>query len=331
LQHYKFPSIEQFRHAVKTVRDHCAYYSLPLPSVDFIGTVKLHGTNASVVYDAKTGDTQPQSRERIITIGNDNAGFALSAATHAEKFSTMFSTLQQSGQHDVIAIYGEWCGQGIQKGVAVSQVQKMFVVFGIKMITNGDETWMPIDQINEIVGDYPGIYSIGSFKTYHLTIDFSNPELSQNELVRLTNDVEQECPVGKHFGVSGVGEGIVWSSTNFTKKLVFKVKGEKHSDSKVKTLAEVDVEKMQSIQAYANTVVTDHRLEKMLATLIETGGQAEQQFTSDFIRLVFADVIKEESDRLIESGFTWKQVSPKVATNARNWWMKRLDELARAA
>ena len=27
-------------------------------------------------------------------------------------------------------------------------------------------------------------------------------------------EVEAECPIGKHFGVSGIGEGIVFASKN---------------------------------------------------------------------------------------------------------------------
>lgn len=38
-----FPSIESFRHVVKTVEGHCKVNKLPLPSVDYVGTVKLHG------------------------------------------------------------------------------------------------------------------------------------------------------------------------------------------------------------------------------------------------------------------------------------------------
>jgi hypothetical protein len=68
------------------------------------------------------------------------------------------------------------------------------------------------------------------------------PQLVQNTLSELTMAVEEECPVAKAFGFSGVG--IVWSVNVNGTIHRFKVKGELHSSSKVKTLASVDVEKL---------------------------------------------------------------------------------------
>ncbi len=44
----KFPSIEQFRHAVRAVRDRASFNGTPVPTLRFRGTVKLHGTNAGI-------------------------------------------------------------------------------------------------------------------------------------------------------------------------------------------------------------------------------------------------------------------------------------------
>ena len=59
----KYPSIGQFRNAIRTISDKIAFqgldeddspimdYNIPKPTLKFHGTVKLHGTNASVCFN----------------------------------------------------------------------------------------------------------------------------------------------------------------------------------------------------------------------------------------------------------------------------------------
>jgi hypothetical protein len=74
----KFPSIEQFRTVVSNVNRHFNFVgldengeaiydpTLPKPTITFKGTVKIHGTNAGVSFNALSG-MWAQSRENIIT------------------------------------------------------------------------------------------------------------------------------------------------------------------------------------------------------------------------------------------------------------------------
>ena len=83
---YKFPSIEQFNNAVKSLKIYQKYVNRTngetqdkTLSVKFIGTVKLHGSNAGVVlnFDSETDFTYyPQSRSRVISIESDNLDFS---------------------------------------------------------------------------------------------------------------------------------------------------------------------------------------------------------------------------------------------------------------
>ena len=71
-------------------------------------------------------------------------------------------------------------------------------------------------------------------------------QLSQNKFIELVEEVEKECPVSKQFNVSGIGEGIVWTTEYKGETYRFKTKGEKHSVSKVKTVVPIDIEKINS-------------------------------------------------------------------------------------
>jgi hypothetical protein len=365
----KFPSIEQFRNVVKSVRDRAKYHNVPLPILKFNGSVKLHGTNAGVVKDIYTGEIWMQSREQIITPDADNAGFARFMTENPALSVLMNIAAGVYGNTkfvagDRIAIYGEWCGGSIQKKVALNQLEKMFVIFGIRVIPARDEEefdnsyWFTPEQLIDVIdglgretSDECKIYCIQKFPTFEVEIDFSRPDVIQNHLIELTTEVEKQCPVGKAFGVEGVGEGIVWrcvSEWNFkgdvnndgnltdvtlivpkirTTDLVFKVKGEKHSDTKVKKLVTVDPVKMNSIHEFASSTVTDHRLEKMIELMTQDGNELDVKNTGIFLGLVGRDILKEEGDTLDASGLERKEVMPVINTLARQWFLSRANQV----
>lgn len=86
-----------------------------------------------------------------------------------------------------------------------------------------------------------GIYFVTQFETFEIEIDFNKPELAQERLIEITEQVEKECPVGKFFDVSGVGEGVVWDKIGATtSEFRFKVKGDAHAGGTQK-LVGIDV------------------------------------------------------------------------------------------
>jgi len=326
-----FPSIDQFRQTIREVKSNHDYkgkseddspiylHDSPYPEIFFEGTVKIHGTNAAVVkYQDRI---EYQSRERVLSLTQDNAGFML--AMMNKDLNEIFDNYSFD---EYIAVYGEWCGQGIQKGVAVSQLPKMFVVFAVKV----DGEWQDFkgidfeEKLNKI-----GVYSIHQFERYYISVDFNNPELSQNRLIEITERVEAECPVGRYFGVSGVGEGVVWSANHNDRHYIFKVKGEKHSVSKVKTLASVDVEQIENIKQFVESVVTENRLEQGFEYLERNSSlPPDQSQTGDFLRWVVNDVMKEESDTIVSNQLEVKKVNSAISNKARVWYFNRLNSLA---
>ena len=344
----EWPSIEQFRHVVKEVRMRAQYVGkdeegnvivnrdAPMPKIKFTGTVKIHGTNAGIGYDPKSGEIWAQSRSQILGSGNPNFGFWNYVEENKDVLKQIFDDQRMyiNGSVGIERIYffGEWCGPNVQKGVAVSYIpNKSFVLFGIRVVLeDGDVYSLPIQFVEMFFiedadtkfANAINFYNIFQFGKYEIEIDFENPEAVQNELVRLTEEVEANCPVGKFFGIekNTVGEGIVWVSEEDHCGHVFKVKGEKHSVSKVKTLAAVDVEKVKSIEEFVENTVTENRLRQGLEVLRRDGIVADMKAAGHFVKWISSDIAREEADTLEASGLTMKDVGGKLSSKARTWF-----------
>ena len=146
--------------------------------------------------------------------------------------------------------------------------------------------------------------------------------MSQNQLIELTEAVEAECPVGKAFGVSGIGEGIVWTCVTpgwESSKFWMKVKGEKHSVSKVKTL--VDVEALANIQAFLDYAVTEARLDQGFTEV----AAKDIKDIAAFLRWMYNDIIKEEADTIEANGLDPKTIGKNISARARPWFIKRIN------
>ena len=186
-EHIPFPEIQQFRNTIRTVRERAEHDGVPLPVLRFIGSVKLHGTNSSIVFP-ETGGFYCQARTHVITPEQDNAGFA----KWVEANEDLFSHLIGIG----VVVYGEWCGQGIQKGVAITQLPKMFVPFAVRVLHESQPErsyWVRTTAVDFYCNQK--LKCIYDFPTWEIDIDFSKPEEAQNRLVELTQAVEDESGV----------------------------------------------------------------------------------------------------------------------------------------
>ena len=134
------------------------------------------------------------------------------------------------------------------------------------------------------------------------------------------------------FEINSCGEGVVWTCVTDgwnDSGTWFKVKGEKHSSSKVKTLAAVDVEAVENMRAFVEATVTESRLEQGLDNLIrEQLKPFEMKSLGDFIRWVYNDVLKEETDTIVANQIDTKKLGSAVANVARPWYIKKFNETA---
>lgn len=343
-----FPSIEQFRNVVREVKLNTDYKGAdengkPIyandsvyPTILFTGTVKIHGTNAGVCSDGV--ETWAQSRNGIITPEHDNAGFATWAYKEREFLATIITEIRNDLQlevGDILAIYGEWAGGNIQKGVAITGLPKFFTVFGARVVRGESYLWVPTSVWHDVVWEHciaepiHGLFSIFEFGRYEIKIDFNSPESVQNQLAAMTIKVEEECPVGSWWGKvapdNTTGEGIVWTAYRGDgHQYCFKVKGEKHSASKVKTLAAVDIEKVNSVKECVDKVCTVNRMTQGFDWMALEGLDRIPQNLGAYLKWLNGDIFKEELDTVVESGLTPKDVTKEISNVGRKFFLENM-------
>lgn len=336
-RHISYPSIEQFRNVIASLNRQFTFKGLDengeaiydpnvkKPTLTFVGTIKLHGTNCSLCYNDTEG-LWVQSRENIITIDKDNAGYAFFVESNREAFLSLIEEVKKKYSIDTniytVSIFGEWVGKSIQKGVGIAQLEKSMFIFGVKISNLNDEKfnayWVDSSFLRRPENR---IFNIQDYKTYSVDVDFNMPQLSQNTFVELTLEVEKECPVAKEFGVSGIGEGIVWSCEYKGIVHRFKTKGEKHSVSKVKTIAPVDVEKLNSIKEFIEYSVTENRFEQAIEKVFGSKEKMDIKQMGDFIRWMVNDIHKEEMDTMLSNKLEPKDVNKYISSKVREMFM----------
>jgi RNA ligase len=335
-EHILFPKISQFSNVVHNVRQRFKQ-ELVLPIVKYTGRIKLHGTNSSIVF-LPDGEFYCQSRSRIITPDDDNAGFASYVHRNIDRIKSALEipeSIPQSGGYaddNSFTVYGEWCGGNIQSGVAISQLPKMFVVFGVRSVRDDSVFWC-----SPVVADNPdlNLFGINSFPTYELEVDFNSPHLAQARLVELTELVEARCPVGAYFGIEGTGEGLVFDCDRSAVEpefWSFKSKGEAHSKSKVKTVGVVDLEKIEQIEELVNYLLYHDRLEdrptQAIRVLKESGlAMVSMKDVKAFIDWIAADIIAENSLEIEQSGLKKNDVIAACVRRAKIDYQAYLKDL----
>lgn len=347
-----YSSIDQFRHVVADVRHKAEYIgqdtnnkpmydsSRRKPVLTFRGTVKLHGSNCGVAFDLLSGTVEAQSKERVLTVVDDNFGFAAWATSPegAEDLSKLRELMLRAAAarvgEPIIALraFGEWCGPNVNGKTAIGQLPTRWVVFGLLVTTSdGAETWLSVEPVaNEWVfqlNEEPSlIHFITHYQQYFVDIDFNAPEASLEELERLTLEVEMECPVAKALGVSGLGEGIVWECHDPKYgRHRFKTKGTKHKGTRNSRLVQIAPEVLASMDAFTDAVLTESRLEQGYDLIRADHGTVTEDHIGLFLKWVGQDVLKEEADTLEASGLERKQVMGRINHRAKTWLMPRLE------
>lgn len=329
---YKYPHISQFRDVV----DYINHNYEEKPIIVFEGTTKLHGTNGAIVYTLND-KYLIQSRNRTLCLEHDNQGF-FQFMNQTERKSFLTSVLKEKlleenkkkPEIEGIVLFGEFAGENIQKGVAISNMKKFFAPFDVMFIVKDNENLIPaaLDILKDFYSKEHRIFPIPFInKPIVLPILFKTPKEMANILEFYTKKVEEQCPFAKHFGIEGIGEGIVWKGQYDRKTLMFKTKGKKHATVKVKKeLIPVDYEERESVMNFINDILTDRRLEQGIEYFKEMEIPVTIQNITKFIKWVSEDVIREEENTILNSEFDSKKLIKSLNTEIAKRYKKMLEE-----
>jgi hypothetical protein len=288
-------------------------------SHNFYGNgVLLHNSNAGIALYAD-GTYKFQSRENELSFGHDNAGFM--TALSNKSYKKLFEGIEFK---ESCVIYGEWIGAGVQSKVAIAQLSKRLIIFAVRI----DGVYQDMENFKHVKNEAEDIYNILQFPHWFIDIDFNRPELSQNKIVDLTLAIEAECPVGKYFGVEGVGEGLVaeYIFPNGSDRYIFKSKGLLHANgSKVKTIRVVNEDKVNALLDLADELTPEWRLDQMVTESCDllNGGIIDRTKMGVYMKMVVADIIKEESDKILESGYEMKDLGKYISEIAKKYFFER--------
>ena len=218
-----------------------------------------------------------------------------------------------------LVIFGEWVGKGVQKGVGLSNLaEKAFVIFAAALARGDEKAFIPISMISDDPAS--GIVNVQTrTDVYRATVDFSSDVKLAEALegfARLTADVESACPLAAALGVPGTGEGVVWTCVTpgfeSDANLWFKTKGQKHSATKVTVTKPGDVGKAKWLAEFAESTVSDVRVEQGIRALADGGVEVSRKSTTEFLRWMVGDIAREERDVIEASGFAEREINSVV-------------------
>lgn len=337
----KWTSIEGLPHVRQAVRAQARLdpAAVVLPTITYRAKIKLDGTNAGV-HVLPEGRFVAQSRTRLLTPQSDNYGFAAWVHEHPEYFAGLGPRLGPA------IVYGEWCGPGIQKNVAINRIdRKLFVVFAIQRgDPQAESTRLVVDpeRIAALLPEHPEIRVL-PWHGEPIALDFHDDAGLQpgvhaiNELVSAVESVDPW--VAEHFGIEGRGEGVVLypvqgggvrfddeggTDRDHYAALMFKAKGEAHRVNRQAKAVQVDPQIAANLREFVDQFVTPARLEQALTEGCE--GELSMRRMGDFLRWLGRDVQKESTLELEASGLTWKRASRAVAAAGQQWYRRRVAE-----
>ena len=333
-----WPSIESFHRVRTDVASYLEVVGIRVAPITYRGKVKLHGTNSGIVI-RPDGKVLAQSRSRLISSAEDNMGFATWLEAHADTFSRL--------NRDVpIIIYGEWCGKGIQKGVAISNIDKViFAVFAVQFGASDDNaSCIHIEPtlIEQFFADItlPDNVHILPWEGKAVEVDFfddASLRIAVNTFNAAVERVEKHDPfVHSVFGVEGLGEGLVYYplsvvapngslTRDAVKRYIFKAKGEKHKVVKTRKAVQIDPEVAASVDAFVDMVATEARMEQ--AVTEGAKGKIDKRFVGPVIAWFSKDVKKDvdSGEAILPDGIEWKLVAKALTSRIQKWYFAKME------
>jgi hypothetical protein len=197
-------------------------YSGNVPDVlNFSGTVKLDGTHADLVQYANDHTKfVVQSRNKILDMEHDQFGVGCFFSKIQDIVLQLFDSIRkQFNDAGTILIAGEFCGRGLQNN---TKLDPMFVFFGIRIA----DVWIDVSKMKNFNNRWR-IYNIyEQLPCYKVEIKMSNIQDGIDKMLKMTEDVDLQCPFANSLGV----QGIFWTckEKQGNTDMWFKTTGESH-------------------------------------------------------------------------------------------------------
>lgn len=176
------------------------------------------------------------------------------------------------GATDYAILYGEWCGSNVQKGVAISRLPKMLVVFEASV----DGSMVGTGDVRS--GAAIGMYFATDFETYSVKTDANSVDLASAaaETQGIANKVHKRCPgfsklhmfekinniLGKDKSDLLCGEGVVWRGIVDSMVYRFKSVGRSFSETAFRKSKPKAGKKRTPAYCFAEGVTTEARMKK---------------------------------------------------------------------
>jgi hypothetical protein len=299
-----------------------------LEPIQFKSKVKLHGRNGGIIIE--NGQVAAQSRSIFVGCETDFGKIAFKGENE-----NYFKSLANSAGTEKIAIFGEYCGPKIQKGVALTKLpEDIFAVFSI---TIGSEILTEPSEIEAFMTKdgtvkIPPRIFILPWHMEPIYFDFLKDESHHKEnLTRIEEEVnrigELDPWVQTTFGIQGPGEGLVFYpslkegriSLELFEEFAFKAKAPEHRVVATKASVQCNPEKVDGVEEFAKLMCPEARLEQGAK---EVGGY-DMKKMKEFMTWVVKDVQKEGEDELVANGLKWPAVLPTIRKLATTWYKNK--------
>ncbi|KAL9640871.1 MAG: hypothetical protein Q9164_000029 [Protoblastenia rupestris] len=325
----KILKLADFVYEVKALRN----WPFEDAKISLTGSIKLHGTHADIVYTSPTSSgfrLQSRNKKALVPGNEDNAGFAAYIASIGprrilslrDRLIARYQALNPDSRIEgEIILAGEWCGTGIQKKVAISQLPRFFAI--ISMNING--SWVEDWKYADICDEDARVYHIGKAGFFNHELNLDDLRASEVRIKDVVDEVERACPFAKALGAApGQGEGIVWKATELCgdPAFWFKSKGDllAVSNSSKLPASAVDMENRERVENFAKAVATEVRLEQGWEYL----GQKDASDMGPFLKWIVADCLTEEKIEIDELKISKGKLSPAIAAIAKPWFWEKL-------
>ena len=202
--------------------------------------------------------------------------------------------------------------KGIQKGVALNELDKAFVIF---KILDGNGTWLNMDDYKTVILS-PLIRNIGEVPSYSFVLHKGDLDASLKAIDAVVQDIDQKCPFAWQLhGVAGHGEGLVLKPKGMHQsEHWWKAKGESHQRTRPPTLLSKAKVSNDKETAYAMKHVTYERLAsaKEALHLNDADLTSLLKHLGKLIQWTIADIEREESFDGLDRQLTTRAITARL-------------------